>query len=213
MLQKTFKIYDGRNNFWQWDTQQKLIVLDDRITEVRFSSKDMRTSKRRLTYIDRRGTKVCDVPDLLLQNPKNLIAYACVQNEDGSCSTVSTVTFAVRKQQCPTDYTYEDDSVLEDILAKIAKLENSITGGTQGFIKFNNIDDATEWAAQKGESGDIIAVKIDSKWVPHIVEDDFSLSPINGCDYNDDTVVMTDYTNGNKYTLYVDNGKLTMEVV
>ena len=213
MLQKTLKIYDGRNNFWQWDTKQKLIVLDDSITEVRFSNKDMNTSKRRLTYIDRHGVKVCDVPDLLLQNPKNLTVYACVQNDDGSCGTVSTVTFAVRKQQCPTDYTYEDDSVLEDILAKIEKLENSLVSGTQGFMKFNNIDDATIWATQQGESGDIIVVKIDSKWIPHIVGDNFTLSPINGCDYNDDTVVMTDNTNGNKYTLYVNNGKLTMEVV
>lgn len=213
MAQKIFKIYDGRNNFWQWDTKQKLIVLDDNVTEVRFSRNDMQSSKRSIVYTDAHGINLCDIPDLFLQTPKNFIAYACVRNDDGSCSTIGKVIYAVQKKPRPTDYTYEDDSVLEDILAKIVKLENSLTGGTQGFIKFNNIDEATVWVAQKGESGDIIAVQIDSKWVPHIVEDDFSLSPINGCDYNDETVVMTDQTTGNKYTLYVDNGKLTMEVV
>ena len=45
MSQNIFKIYDGRTNFWQWDTKQKLIVLDDCITEVRFSNRDMEHSK------------------------------------------------------------------------------------------------------------------------------------------------------------------------
>lgn len=213
MPQNILKIYDGRNSFWQWDTKQKLLVLDEDITEVRFSNKDSKVAKRRLTYIDKRGTKVCDIPDLLLQNPKNLIAYACVQNGDGSCSTVSTTTFAVSKQPCPTDYTYEDDSVIEDILAKIAKLENSIDDGAQGFVKFDNINDATAWATKNGKSGDIIVVKIDSKWVPHIVEDGFDITPINDCDYNDNAFVITDQATGNKYTLYIESGKLTMEVV
>ena len=36
-----FKIYDGRTSFWQWDTNQKLIVLDETIDEVHFSNRDM----------------------------------------------------------------------------------------------------------------------------------------------------------------------------
>ena len=52
MPQNIFKIYDGRTNFWQWDTKQKLIVLDDRITEVRFSNRNMEHSKRRIVYKD-----------------------------------------------------------------------------------------------------------------------------------------------------------------
>lgn len=34
-----FKIYDGRETFYQWDINQKLIVDDDSITEVHFSNR------------------------------------------------------------------------------------------------------------------------------------------------------------------------------
>ena len=55
MPQNIFKIYDGRTNFWQWDTKQKLIVLDDSITEVHFSNRNMEHSKRRPVYKDNDG--------------------------------------------------------------------------------------------------------------------------------------------------------------
>ena len=90
MPQNILKIYNGRNNFWQWDTKQKLIVLDDNVTEVRFSNKNMQQSKRRVVYTDN-GMRVCNVPDSLLQLSKTLIAYACVKLDDGSCSTIKEV--------------------------------------------------------------------------------------------------------------------------
>ena len=160
MPQNIFKIYDGRTSFWQWDTKQKLIVLDDRITEVRFSHKETQSSKRRLVYMDDSGLRVCDVPDMFLQTSKNFIAYACAENEDGSVSTIGTTIFAVRKQSRPIDYTYEDNSVIDDILSKITKLESTLSIGV-----------------------------------------------------NNKTIVITDQTTDTKYKLYVDNGKLNMEVV
>ena len=110
MPQNMFKIFDGRTNFWQWDTKQKLIVLDERITEVRFSNDNIEHSKRRPIYIDSNGVRVCDVPDVLLQSPKNIIAYACIKDVDGSWSTVTSIKFAVIKQQKPVDYTHEKDN-------------------------------------------------------------------------------------------------------
>ena len=57
MPQNIFKIYDGRTNFWQWDTKQNLIVLDDSITEVRFSNRNMEHSNRRPVYTDNDGIR------------------------------------------------------------------------------------------------------------------------------------------------------------
>ena len=119
MPQNIFKIYDGRTSFWQWDTKQKLIVLDDRITEVRFSNRDMEHSKSRQVYVNDKGERVCNIPDLLLQLPKNLIAYACMQSENGGCSTVKAVKFAVLKQPIPTDYVCEQDDDIEERLTQI----------------------------------------------------------------------------------------------
>lgn len=185
MPQNIFKIYDGRTNFWQWDTKQKLIVLDDRVTEVRFSNRNMEHSKRRPVYTDKNGVRICNVPDLLLQLPKNLIAYACVKNEDGSCSTIKAVKFAVYQQPIPTDYICEQDAVVEDILMRIELLESllkDVEAGTQQLTKFPNIIEAAKWAVESGQAGDIIVVKLDVGWVPHVVEDDKSLTAICNCD-------------------------------
>lgn len=185
MSRNIFKIYDGRTNFWQWDTKQKLIVLDEKITEVRFSNRDMEHSKRRPVYTDNNGIRICNVPDLLLQLPKNLIAYACIKNDDGSCSTVKAVKFAVHRQPIPTDYICEQDSVVENILTRIELLESllkDVEQGAQELLKFNNIVDAAQWSIESGKAGDIIVVKLEEGWVPHVVEDDKGLTPICSCD-------------------------------
>lgn len=185
MPQNIFKIYDGRTNFWQWDTKQKLIVLDESITEVRFSNRNMEHSKRRPVYTDNNGLRICNVPDLLLQLPKNLIAYACVKGADGAISTVKAVKFAVHQQPIPTDYICEQDAVVEDILVRIELLENllkDVEEGSQELTKFTSIVEAAQWAVTSGEAGDIVVVKLDIGWVPHVVEDDKSLTPICNCD-------------------------------
>jgi hypothetical protein len=192
MPQNMFKIYDGRTSFWQWDTKQKLIVLDESITEVRFSNRNMEHSKRRPVYTDKNGLRICNVPDLLLQLPKNLIAYACIKRDDGSCSTVKAVKFAVNRQPIPTDYICEQDAVVEDILTRIELLENllkDVQVGTKAFIKFADMVEAAKWAVESGEPGDIIVVKLDEGWVPHVVEGDKSLTPI--CDCDGEMVVIT----------------------
>jgi hypothetical protein len=186
MPQNIFKIHDGRTNFWQWDTKQKLIVLDDRITEVRFSNRNMEHSKRRIVYKDNDGVRVCNVPDILLQLPKNLVAYACIKQDDGSVSTIKSVKFAVARQPIPADYICEQDAAVEAILDRIEILEDfikDIETGNQELKKFDNMVDAAKWAKEEGAAGNIVVVYIeeDSKWVPHVVEADLSLSPICDC--------------------------------
>ena len=187
MPQNVFKIYDGRTNFWQWDTKQKLIVLDDRVTEVRFSNRNMEHSKRRPVYTDKDGFRICNVPDVLLQLPKNLIAYACVKDNDGCCKTIKAVKFAVYQQPIPTDYICEQDAVVEDILIRLELLENllkDVENGKKELTKFENMIDAAKWAVNEGDPGDIVIIKLDEGWVAHVIEDDHSLSPICDCDGN-----------------------------
>lgn len=197
MPQNIFKLYDGRTSFWQWDTKQKLIVLDERVTEVRFSNRNMEHSKRRPVYTDENGVRVCHVPDLLLQLPKNLIAYACSKNEDGSCSTIKAVKFAVQQQPIPMDYVCEKDELMDDIFMRLELFESllkEIEVGKQEFVKFANMVEAAQWALENGEAGDIVIVRLDAGWVPHVVEDNKSLSPICNCD--GDVVVLDLYDGG-----------------
>ena len=203
VAQNIFKIFDGRTNFWQWDTKQKLIVLDDTITEVRFSNRNMEHSKRRPVYTNAEGLRICNVPDILLQLPKNLIAYACVKEEDGTCRTVKAVKFAVYRQPIPTDYICEQDAVIEDILMRIELLESllkDVENGKKELIKFTNMIDAAKWAVTEGVPGDIIIIRLDEGWVPHVVEDDKSLTPICDCNGEPMIVNIIDGGDGDGYT-------------
>lgn len=212
MPQNIFKIFDGRTSFWQWDTKQKLIVLDDRITEVRFSNRNMEHSKRRPVYTDNNGIRICNVPDVLLQLPKNLIAYAVVKNEDGSVSTIKAVKFAVNRQPIPADYICEQDAVIEDILMRIELLEallKDVEAGSQQLIKFTNLVDAAKWAVESGNAGDIIVVRLDIGWVPHVIEDDKSLSPICNCDGE---MVVIDIYDGGDANGYDENEQVEIQI-
>ena len=205
MPQNIFKIFDGRTNFWQWDTKQKLIVLDDRITEVRFSNRNMEHSKRRIVYTDNDGNRVCNVPDLLLQLQKNLVAYACIKRDDGSISTIKSVKFAVERQPIPSDYICEQDAAVEAILDRLEILEDfikDIETGNQELKKFDNMVDAANWAKEKKAIGNIVVIYVEDKWIPHVVEDDFSLSAI--CDCSGEAMNMGIYV-----PYFSDNGILT----
>ena len=99
MPQNIFKIYDGRTSFWQWDTGQKLIVLDENVTQVHFSNKDVNHSIDRDVY-EYEGKRICDIPDEVLQSSGNLVAYAYIYNGKFG-HTIKSVKFAVAKRPIP----------------------------------------------------------------------------------------------------------------
>jgi hypothetical protein len=113
MPRNLFKIYDGRNYFLQWDTEQKLIVLDPTIKEVHFSNHDMKHAITKDVIVDKDGVRVCPIPDALLMLPKNLIASANVTDEDG-VQRFRSVKFGVRPRQIPSDYIVTEDFYFED---------------------------------------------------------------------------------------------------
>ena len=192
MPQNIFKIYDGRTNFWQWDRKQKLIVLDESITQVHFSNRNMTHSVKRDVYIDKNGLRVCNVPDDLLKIPRNLVAYAYA---DGA--TVKSVKFAVVKRPMPSDYISDQSEELYEVERRLELLEimlKDIEAGTQEIMKFASTADASQWARENQKSGVIVVVRIDGKWIAHMVEDDYSITPI--CDCNGQMVEVDIYDGG-----------------
>ena len=192
MQPRIFKIYDGRTNFWQWDKKQKLVVLDDTITEVHFSNRNMTHSIKRNVYVDKDGIRVCNVPDDLLKMPRNLIAYAYA---DGT--TVKSVKFAVVQRPMPSDYISDQSEEMYDIQHRLDLLEamlKDIELGRQEINKFTTIEEAEQWAKETKNPGTIIVVRIDGRWIAHIVEDDYSVTPI--CDSNGEMVEINLYDGG-----------------
>lgn len=180
MPKNIFKIYDGRTNFWQWDKKQKLIVLDEAITQVHFSNRNMTHSVKRDVYIDKDGLRVCNVPDDLLKIPRNLVAYAYA---DGA--TIKSVKFAVVQRPMPSDYIFDTSEEIYEIEHRLELLEimlKDIELGNQEMQKFESVDEAKQWARENQKSGVIVVVRIDGKWIAHMVEDDYDVTPICNCD-------------------------------
>lgn len=192
MSQNIFKIYDGRTNFWQWDTKQKLIVLDSDIEQVHFSNRNMTHSIKRDVYTDKDGLRVCNVPDDLLKLPRNLVAYAYA---DGA--TVKSVKFAVIKRPMPSDYISDQSEEMYEIERRLELLEimlKDIELGNQEMQKFATTEDASAWAKENQKSGIIVVININSRWIAHMVEDDYSITPI--CDCNGDMVEVNIFDGG-----------------
>lgn len=180
MPQNIFKIYDGRTNFWQWDRKQKLVVLDEDITQVHFSNRNMTHSVKRDVYVDKDGLRVCNVPDDLLKMPANLVAYAM---SDGA--TVKSVKFAVVRRPMPSDYISDQSEELYEIERRLELLElmlKDIELGNQEWQKFDSKEDAAQWARDNKKTGIIVVIRIDGKWIAHMVEDDYNITPICNCD-------------------------------
>lgn len=178
MPTQMFKIYDGRTNFWQWDTNQKLIVLDNSITEVHFSNRDMSHSITKYVY-EKDGMRLCNVPDIILQLPRNLVAYAYANG-----ATVKSVKFAVIKRPIPDGYVVDQTEEIDEINQRLELLETmlkDIEAGKQQFKKFNSVAEAEQWAKDTKTSGIVVAVRIDSRWIAHMVEDNFTVTPICNC--------------------------------
>lgn len=198
MPQNMFKIYDGRTNFWQWDRKQKLIVLDESITQVHFSNRNMTHSVKRDVYVDKNGLRVCNVPDDLLKMPRNLVAYAYA---DGA--TIKSVKFAVVKRPMPSDYISDQSEEMYEIERRLELVEamlKDIELGKQEMHKFDSIAEAQAWARENKQTGVIVVVRIDNKWVAHMVEDDYDVTPICNCDGEMVEVTILDGGDGDGYT-------------
>ena len=105
--------------FWQWDSNQQLIVDDDTVFEVHFSNRsDTVALVCEIKEVD--GIRVVDVPNILLQRDWPLHVYAFAQDY-----TEYEKTFEVKGRDKPADYVYTETEVKSfDELEK--KVDNHI---------------------------------------------------------------------------------------
>ena len=119
-----FKIYDGRDHFYQWDLNRKLIVEDDSVKEVHFCNRTDSCSLVCKPYLEN-GEYLVDVPNIILQSAWKIHVYAY----DDSY-TKHEIYFDVTARTKPTDYVYTETEVLnwETFKAEVeAELEGMAT--------------------------------------------------------------------------------------
>lgn len=116
-----FQIYDGREYFYQWDKDRKLIVMDGSIKEVHFCNRTEECSLRREVYEDGE-LHLVNVPNILLQDNYKINVYGY----DGNYTKINT-TFVVKARSKPDDYisTEEELKEWEELEARIKALEEN----------------------------------------------------------------------------------------
>lgn len=101
-----FKLADGRDCLYQWDSNLKLIVEDESISEVHFMA---RYSKEIYTVevIRTESEAYVNIPNILLQQTYSIIAYA-VSNSGSGNYTKTESAFEVVARPKPSDYVYTE---------------------------------------------------------------------------------------------------------
>lgn len=101
-----FKIEDGREHFFQWDKERKLIVNDETIKEVHFCNRTDNCSLIVETYTEN-GLTLADVPNVLLTTDWRINVYGYDTNY-----TKHKAYFEVVGRTKPADYIYTETEVL-----------------------------------------------------------------------------------------------------
>jgi hypothetical protein len=135
-----FQILDGREHFYQWDSERKLIVLDKDITEVHFCNRSDTCSLVCEVY-DADGMRLVNVPNILLQDDLRINVYAYDKQY-----TKHSQCYKVIRRTRPADYAYTETEIKRyaDLEERISALEeNGVPGGGGGSV------DLTGYATEK----------------------------------------------------------------
>ena len=210
---KIFKIYDGRETFYQWDINQKLIVADDSITEVHFSN---RTNSYSLVCdIQNEGDlRVVSVPNVLLQTNWPIKVYAYRKDH-----TEVSQTFRVIEKAKPQDYVYTPDEVKtwEELNDRITALEQSgvspevIAKAIEDYLAEHPI--AGNIVSVNGQTGEVVLTASDVGALPADTEIP-SIAGLASTEYVDNAIAnipapdLSNYVQTNKENILADNGSI-----
>lgn len=151
-----FKIYDGRDTFYQWDLDRKLIVYDETIKEVHFCNRADDNSLVCEVYKDG-DLNLVNVPNILLQDNWRINVYAYDKTY-----TKHSQRFDVKSRTKPADYVYTETEVKkwDDLAERISALEQNGGSGVEPFITHLTIgEDGKTIVADKSSIDAIEAYK------------------------------------------------------
>lgn len=134
-----FKIEDGRECFYQWDSAQRLIVSDASITEVHFCNKTGECSLV-CEVFEEDGKRLVNVPNILLQENRHINVYAY-----DDCATKNSAVFKVIPRSKPEDYIYTETEVLTIKTAVNEAMQEAKDSG-----EFDGEDGLTPFIAENG---------------------------------------------------------------
>ena len=138
------RIYNGREHFYQWDSNQKVIIDEPTATEVHYCNRTDDCSLVCEIY-EEGGLRVANVPNILLQNDWDIRVYIY-------CSDYTKIEkrFSVVRRSKPADYVYTETE-----LKNYNTLENRVYALEDEDIKLNRRIDEAEAIAKGAASGKV----------------------------------------------------------
>ena len=158
-----FKIFDGRDSFYQWDLNRRLIVSDPTIKEVHFCNRTDDCSLVCETYAEN-GVVYADVPNILLQTAWRIRAYGY----DGN-ATLHEESYDVIPRTKPADYVYTETEVLQwnQLVERVDEIEKNgvsaevIEAAVERYLDENDINvDLTGYATEEYVDNAISAIEL-----------------------------------------------------
>lgn len=146
-----FKILDGREHFYQWDLDRKLIVSDETVNEVHFCNRTDDCSLVCEVY-DEGNLRLVNVPNILLQNDWRINVYAYDRNY-----TKISAKYDVHPRTKPADYVYTETEIknYDALAARIDQIEQNgvsderIAEAVEEYLNEQGIDvDLTGYATE-----------------------------------------------------------------
>ena len=117
-MKTIFKIEDGREKFYQWDLNRRILVEDDSITQVHFANAATTTA-----YVVSVSAGMANVPHITLQQNFDIKVYGYDKE-----FTKFEKTFEVEKRSKPQDYVYTETEILnyETLANEIKEVKENI---------------------------------------------------------------------------------------
>lgn len=139
-----FSIYDGRESFYQWDLNRKLIVRDKSIKQVHFCNKTDDCSLVVNTYQDGEVT-LADVPNILLTQDWriNVYGYDDLYTKYSAC-------FKVKSRTKPADYVYTESEVMrwQDLEADMRQFMGEVQTAYDIAVKYGYEGTEEQWITE-----------------------------------------------------------------
>lgn len=141
-MKTIFKIEDGREKFYQWDLNRRILVEDDSITQVHFANAATTTA-----YVVSVSNGMANVPNIILQQNFDIKVYGYDKE-----FTKFEETFEVEKRSKPQDYVYTETEILnyETLANEIKEVKENIGASIQDYLKENPISvDLSDYAKKE----------------------------------------------------------------
>jgi hypothetical protein len=156
-----FKIVDGREYFYQWDTNRQIAVDDPTITEVHFCNRVDNCSLV-VEVVD----GVANVPNIILQYGFKLKVFGY----DGE-ATMHEQEFEVKARTKPSDYVYTETEIkrFDDLNKRIDVIEaegisqEAIDTAVGKYLEDNPIQEVTKVSQLENDAGYATGGYVDAK--------------------------------------------------